>query len=142
MVYCLTPKYTWNIPVNVGVKHQSINQSINQAIKQSINQSINQYIVSTSIIVLGVYRCGPAPVVAIKRGELGRMQYDLPFVFAEVNADVIKWEKQTSSKWKKVKVETSKYAIFKKKSFSSNNRIWNRWNVHSVYKLIIQSNLY
>ena len=56
----------------------------------------------------GVYRCGPAPVVAIKRGELGRMQYDLPFVFAEVNADVIKWEKQTSSKWKKVKVETSK----------------------------------
>ena len=78
------------------------------------NQSINQYIVSISIIVLGVYRCGPAPVVAIKRGELGRMQYDLPFVFAEVNADVIKWEKQTSSKWKKVKVETSKYAIFKK----------------------------
>lgn len=72
----------------------------------------NQYIVSISIIVLGVYRCGPAPVVAIKRGELGRMQYDLPFVFAEVNADVIKWEKQTSSKWKKVKVETSKYVIF------------------------------
>lgn len=56
----------------------------------------------------GVYRCGPAPVTAIKRGELGRMQYDLPFVFAEVNADVIKWVKLSSSKWEKLDVDTSR----------------------------------
>ena len=57
---------------------------------------------------LGVFRCGPAPVTAIKRGELGRMQYDLPFIFAEVNADVIKWEKISATKWKKIGVDTSR----------------------------------
>ncbi|XP_029995453.1 protein-glutamine gamma-glutamyltransferase 2-like [Sphaeramia orbicularis] len=36
----------------------------------------------------GVYCCGPAPLKAIKEGELTR-KYDAPFIFAEVNADVI-----------------------------------------------------
>ncbi|XP_059184641.1 protein-glutamine gamma-glutamyltransferase 2 [Centropristis striata] len=36
----------------------------------------------------GVYCCGPIPVRAIKEGEL-TFKYDAPFVFAEVNADVI-----------------------------------------------------
>ncbi|KAM3877940.1 protein-glutamine gamma-glutamyltransferase 2 [Diretmus argenteus] len=36
----------------------------------------------------GVYCCGPVPVKAIKEGEL-LFKYDSPFVFAEVNADVI-----------------------------------------------------
>ncbi|XP_056129160.1 protein-glutamine gamma-glutamyltransferase 2 [Lampris incognitus] len=36
----------------------------------------------------GVYCCGPIPVRAIKSGEL-TFKYDAPFVFAEVNADVI-----------------------------------------------------
>ncbi|XP_029948607.1 protein-glutamine gamma-glutamyltransferase E [Salarias fasciatus] len=38
----------------------------------------------------GVYQCGPAPVKAIKKGET-HLSYDLPFVFAEVNADCIDW---------------------------------------------------
>ncbi|XP_067163604.1 protein-glutamine gamma-glutamyltransferase 2 [Apteryx mantelli] len=38
----------------------------------------------------GVYCCGPAPVKAIKEGDL-RMKYDIPFIFAEVNADVVYW---------------------------------------------------
>ncbi|XP_074867425.1 protein-glutamine gamma-glutamyltransferase 2 [Carettochelys insculpta] len=38
----------------------------------------------------GVYCCGPAPVKAIKEGELA-LKYDIPFVFAEVSADVIYW---------------------------------------------------
>jgi hypothetical protein len=42
-------------------------------------------------LISGQYRCGPAPVSAIKKGEIGRVQYDAPFIFAEVNADVVEW---------------------------------------------------
>lgn len=38
----------------------------------------------------GIYCCGPAPVIAIKEGDVD-MKFDLPFVFAEVNADQISW---------------------------------------------------
>lgn len=38
----------------------------------------------------GEFCCGPCPVVAIKEGNLG-VKYDAPFVFAEVNADIIYW---------------------------------------------------
>uniref|UniRef100_A0A8D3CMP1 Protein-glutamine gamma-glutamyltransferase 2 n=1 Tax=Scophthalmus maximus TaxID=52904 RepID=A0A8D3CMP1_SCOMX len=36
----------------------------------------------------GVFCCGPAPLRAIKEGELTK-KYDTPFIFAEVNADVV-----------------------------------------------------
>uniref|UniRef100_A0A3Q2XKJ8 protein-glutamine gamma-glutamyltransferase n=1 Tax=Hippocampus comes TaxID=109280 RepID=A0A3Q2XKJ8_HIPCM len=35
----------------------------------------------------GLYRCGPASVLAIKEGQVGH-SYDAPFIFAEVNSDV------------------------------------------------------
>lgn len=38
----------------------------------------------------GVYCCGPAPVKAILNGDTD-LKYDVPFIFAEVNADVIDW---------------------------------------------------
>ncbi|NWX95064.1 TGM2 glutamyltransferase, partial [Nothoprocta ornata] len=38
----------------------------------------------------GVFCCGPAPVKAVKEGDL-QLKYDTPFVFAEVNADVVYW---------------------------------------------------
>jgi len=38
----------------------------------------------------GVFCCGPAPVKAIYSGHT-HLNYDIPFVFAEVNADVIDW---------------------------------------------------
>ncbi|KAI2653521.1 Protein-glutamine gamma-glutamyltransferase 2 [Labeo rohita] len=38
----------------------------------------------------GIFCCGPCPVHAVKEGELG-MKYDAPFVFSEVNADLIIW---------------------------------------------------
>ncbi|XP_058143051.1 protein-glutamine gamma-glutamyltransferase 2 [Dasypus novemcinctus] len=41
----------------------------------------------------GTYCCGPVPVRAIKEGDLVA-KYDAPFVFAEVNADVIDWIRQ------------------------------------------------
>ncbi|XP_031412434.1 protein-glutamine gamma-glutamyltransferase 2 [Meleagris gallopavo] len=48
----------------------------------------------------GVYCCGPAPVKAIKEGDL-QVQYDIPFVFAEVNADVVYWIVQSDGEQKK-----------------------------------------
>ncbi|KAM3617990.1 uncharacterized protein V6R79_013667 [Siganus canaliculatus] len=36
----------------------------------------------------GIFCCGPAPLKAIKEGELTK-KYDAPFIFAEVNADVV-----------------------------------------------------
>ncbi|XP_063816448.1 protein-glutamine gamma-glutamyltransferase 2 [Pseudophryne corroboree] len=41
----------------------------------------------------GVYCCGPTPVTAVKEGDLD-LKYDVPFVFAEVNADLIYYVKQ------------------------------------------------
>ncbi|XP_007553248.1 protein-glutamine gamma-glutamyltransferase 2 [Poecilia formosa] len=38
----------------------------------------------------GEFCCGPCPVAAIKEGNLG-VKYDAPFVFAEVNADIVYW---------------------------------------------------
>lgn len=35
-----------------------------------------------------LYRCGPASVVAIKKGEI-KKPYDNAFVYAEVNADKV-----------------------------------------------------
>ncbi|XP_051043557.1 protein-glutamine gamma-glutamyltransferase 2 isoform X2 [Phodopus roborovskii] len=41
----------------------------------------------------GTYCCGPVSVRAIKEGDLNT-KYDAPFVFAEVNADVVDWIRQ------------------------------------------------
>uniref|UniRef100_A0A668T956 Transglutaminase-like domain-containing protein n=1 Tax=Oreochromis aureus TaxID=47969 RepID=A0A668T956_OREAU len=49
----------------------------------------------------GVFRCGPCPVTAIKEGNLG-VKYDTPFVFAEVNADIIHWIVQRNGQRRKV----------------------------------------
>ena len=41
-------------------------------------------------ISAGVFCCGPASVKAILDGHT-HLKYDSPFVYAEVNADVIDW---------------------------------------------------
>ncbi|XP_041125459.1 protein-glutamine gamma-glutamyltransferase 2 isoform X1 [Polyodon spathula] len=38
----------------------------------------------------GIYCCGPCPVKAIKEGNID-LKYDAPFIFAEVNADLVCW---------------------------------------------------
>ncbi|XP_019501254.1 PREDICTED: protein-glutamine gamma-glutamyltransferase E [Hipposideros armiger] len=38
----------------------------------------------------GVFQCGPASVVAIREGDVN-LDFDMPFIFAEVNADRITW---------------------------------------------------
>uniref|UniRef100_A0A668T8E5 Transglutaminase-like domain-containing protein n=1 Tax=Oreochromis aureus TaxID=47969 RepID=A0A668T8E5_OREAU len=52
----------------------------------------------------GVFRCGPCPVTAIKEGNLG-VKYDTPFVFAEVNADIIHWIVQRNGQRRKIRVD-------------------------------------
>ena len=42
------------------------------------------------ICYIGIYRAGPASVVAIKNGDVG-CNYDAKFIFAEVNADMVNW---------------------------------------------------
>lgn len=42
----------------------------------------------------GTYCCGPVSVRAIKEGDLST-KYDASFVFAEVNADVVDWIRQS-----------------------------------------------
>ncbi|XP_071403469.1 protein-glutamine gamma-glutamyltransferase 2-like [Centroberyx affinis] len=54
----------------------------------------------------GVYCCGPCPVTAIKEGDLG-IKYDAPFVFAEVNADIIHWIIQSDGQRRQFKVDQS-----------------------------------
>nr|XP_039256982.1 protein-glutamine gamma-glutamyltransferase 4-like isoform X2 [Styela clava] len=41
-------------------------------------------------ISLGLYQTGPAPLTAIKKGEV-YLGYETPFVFAEVNSDRVTW---------------------------------------------------
>lgn len=38
----------------------------------------------------GVFQCGPASVIAIREGDVDR-NFDMVFIFAEVNADRITW---------------------------------------------------
>ncbi|KAJ0068974.1 hypothetical protein NL108_015739 [Boleophthalmus pectinirostris] len=52
-----------------------------------------------------VYCCGPVPVRAIKEGDL-TMRYDAPFVFAEVNADLVTFMKKADGTQKKLITET------------------------------------
>ncbi|KAM9335195.1 protein-glutamine gamma-glutamyltransferase 2-like [Symphorus nematophorus] len=54
----------------------------------------------------GVYCCGPAPVTAILQGE-ANLKYDVPFVFAEVNADIVKWLVSAHGKKRKMHSDTT-----------------------------------
>ena len=44
------------------------------------------------------YQCGPSPVEAVKRGDVG-VGFDSAFVFAEVNADVFVYVVDKKSEW-------------------------------------------
>ncbi|XP_049895373.1 protein-glutamine gamma-glutamyltransferase E [Epinephelus moara] len=68
-----------------------------------------------------VYCCGPASVKAIRDGQVN-LKYDCPFVFAEVNADIVEWlVKEDGSQTKiesfpgKVGINTSTKAVNSKK---------------------------
>ncbi|KAG9345794.1 hypothetical protein JZ751_008939 [Albula glossodonta] len=54
----------------------------------------------------GLYRCGPASVQAIKHGQIC-FPFDSPFIFAEVNSDVIFYKRNKNGSLEAVKVNTS-----------------------------------
>ncbi|KAK6491887.1 coagulation factor XIII A chain-like [Huso huso] len=51
----------------------------------------------------GMYRCGPASVKAIKHGQIC-FKYDAPFIFAEVNSDVVYWKRMRDGTQQPIKV--------------------------------------
>uniref|UniRef100_A0A8C2CFF1 protein-glutamine gamma-glutamyltransferase n=1 Tax=Cyprinus carpio TaxID=7962 RepID=A0A8C2CFF1_CYPCA len=51
----------------------------------------------------GMFRCGPASVAAVKHGQIC-YPFDAPFVFAEVNSDVIFYRRQKDGTLEAVKV--------------------------------------
>ncbi|XP_053572567.1 protein-glutamine gamma-glutamyltransferase E-like [Bombina bombina] len=53
----------------------------------------------------GVYRCGPAPVVAIKEGDVD-INYDVRFMFASVNADIANWIVYSDGSKKRISNDT------------------------------------
>ncbi|XP_072539121.1 protein-glutamine gamma-glutamyltransferase 2 [Salminus brasiliensis] len=54
----------------------------------------------------GVFCCGPAPLKAILEGHTN-VKYDVPFVYAEVNADIVKWMTWSDGSKKKIQTQTS-----------------------------------
>jgi transglutaminase 1 len=63
--------------------------------------------------VSGIYQTGPASLEAIRKGEVG-LAYDVPFVFAEVNSDVVHWQLDETSElgWRKIKTNKYQYVIY------------------------------
>lgn len=79
----------------------------------------------------GLYRCGPAPVRAVKFGEVLR-PYDCNFLFAEVNADKLFWlYKGPSQPLKLMRKDT--LAIGQLISTKAVGR-WDREDITSTYK--------
>ncbi|XP_017782167.1 PREDICTED: hemocyte protein-glutamine gamma-glutamyltransferase-like [Nicrophorus vespilloides] len=58
----------------------------------------------------GIFRCGPASVEAVRRGEVGYM-FDTPFVFAEVNADVCHFQEDEESDWGFSRTSVNQYHV-------------------------------
>ncbi|XP_023256921.1 protein-glutamine gamma-glutamyltransferase 5-like [Seriola lalandi dorsalis] len=70
----------------------------------------------------GVYCCGPAPLTAIKNGHINS-KYDLPFVFAEVNADCVDWLVKADGSKVKIYSDTKRVGHnISTKSVGSNQR--------------------
>uniref|UniRef100_A0A667XMF7 Protein-glutamine gamma-glutamyltransferase 2 n=1 Tax=Myripristis murdjan TaxID=586833 RepID=A0A667XMF7_9TELE len=55
----------------------------------------------------GAFCCGPAPVSAILKGHVD-LKYDIPFVFAEVNADIVNWMVSATGSKTKMNSDTRK----------------------------------
>ncbi|XP_077424586.1 protein-glutamine gamma-glutamyltransferase 2 [Vanacampus margaritifer] len=70
----------------------------------------------------GEFCCGPCPVKAIKEGNLG-VKYDAPFIFAEVNADIVHWLVRRDGQRQKIRVSQDSIGInISTKSVFGNSR--------------------
>ncbi|KAM4032373.1 protein-glutamine gamma-glutamyltransferase E-like isoform 2-T2 [Anomaloglossus baeobatrachus] len=71
----------------------------------------------------GLYRLGPCSVNAIKEGDVD-LPYDAPFVYAEMNADVIDWVLSSDGTKKKIKSNTRTVGKFTStKAINSDERV-------------------
>uniref|UniRef100_H0WQF2 protein-glutamine gamma-glutamyltransferase n=1 Tax=Otolemur garnettii TaxID=30611 RepID=H0WQF2_OTOGA len=78
----------------------------------------------------GVFRCGPASVIAIREGDV-HLAHDGPFVFAEVNADYITWLWHEDESRERVYSDTKKVGrCISTKAVGSDSRV----DITSLYK--------
>lgn len=61
----------------------------------------------------GTYQCGPASLEAIRRGVVG-FRYDVPFLVASVNADLVRWKEDSAAVLGYSKIDTNNYHIGRK----------------------------
>ncbi|KAM4691829.1 protein-glutamine gamma-glutamyltransferase E-like [Rhinophrynus dorsalis] len=78
----------------------------------------------------GMYRCGPAPLVAIKEGDV-MLNYDVGFMFASVNADLAYWIEFEDGTKKRTSNDTRSIGKFiSTKAVGSDERV----DVTNMYK--------
>lgn len=71
----------------------------------------------------GVFQCGPASVIAIREGNVD-WDFDMPFIFAEVNADRITWIYESNGALKKNSSDTHSVGKYiSTKAVGSNSRM-------------------
>ncbi|CAB3257332.1 unnamed protein product [Arctia plantaginis] len=58
----------------------------------------------------GIFRCGPAPLEAIKQGNIG-VNYDVEFMLASVNADLMRWRINPDDETGYSMVDSNQYHI-------------------------------
>lgn len=56
----------------------------------------------------GLFQCGPAPLEAVKQGVIG-LNYDVGFMVATVNADLMRWRRDPESETQWSRVDTNSY---------------------------------
>lgn len=72
----------------------------------------------------GVFQCGPASVNAVREGDVN-LDFDMPFVFAEVNADRVTWIYDASTgDQRKNSMDTRSIGVYiSTKAVGSNSRM-------------------
>lgn len=70
----------------------------------------------------GVMRCGPAPLKAVKEGHI-YLNYDVPFVFSEVNGDRVHWRENELGETEVISIDAHAVGKFiSTKAVGSNDR--------------------
>ncbi|KAL1500916.1 hypothetical protein ABEB36_006335 [Hypothenemus hampei] len=85
-----------------------------------------------------IFRCGPASVAAVKKGEVG-YSFDTPFVFSEVNADIVHFKEDEESDWGFSRLSINKYhvgrkIVTKQVNVTDHEGDSDLWDVTDLYK--------
>ncbi|EFA03506.1 hemocyte protein-glutamine gamma-glutamyltransferase [Tribolium castaneum] len=85
-----------------------------------------------------IFRCGPASVEAVRKGLVGYL-YDTPFVFSEVNADIIHFQEDQNSDWGFSRLKINQYhvgrkIVTKRSDLTDEKGDSDMWNITSFYK--------